>query len=365
MKKLTLSIIMIMALTLAVHGATIVVDLAGGGDYTNIHDAVDAADDGDTVLVMSGTYIIGPENGVINVDKELHLLGSGYDLPGEGGTKIQSSLEILHFESTADGSTLRGFRMYGYGNPLINISADDMIIEENHFTNSQTNGILMMFNSGVSSDTLRNNIIGNISNANWFYTVRLNTTTNLAVTNNIFFMGAYYGAVALNANTGALVSNNVFLNCYAGVNSAGSATVVNNIFMNGGAGGQIQGAPSASYNSFFNNGADGTTGIEPILENPDFVDYGDNDSYTYLSIDDDDFDFHLQSASPCIDGGNPLFDYFDLDGSRNDLGVYGWRFPIGTTGAPTIPVVNSISVTPSTVSPSGTITINASGRIGE
>ena len=55
----------------------------------------------------------------------------------------------------------------------------------------------------------------------------------------------------------------------------------------------------------------------------------------------------------------------DEDGSRNDMGIYGWIYPMGETGAPTIPVVNSISVTPTTVSPSGTITINASGRIGE
>ena len=357
--------ILLFILAISLNAATVVVDLAGGGDYTSIHEGVENAVDGDTVLVVSGTYIIGPEEGLITVDKEIHLLGSGYDLPANGGTTIQSSLGILIFDASADGSTLRGFRMNGVGNPLIDISADDMIIEENHLTNNHTGGMLMRFNSGVSTDSLRNNIIGNMTNANWFYTVYLNATTDIIVSNNIFFKGAYYGALTYTGTSGTMVSNNVFLNCYAGVNNAGSATVINNIFMNGGAGGQIQGSPSASYNCYYNNGADGTTGIEPILEDPDFTDYGDTDEYNHLSIDEDDFDFHLLSTSPCINGGNPLFDYFDLDGSRNDLGVYGWKFPIGTTGAPTIPVVNSISVTPSTVSPSGTITINATGRIGE
>jgi hypothetical protein len=120
-----------------------------------------------------------------------------------------------------------------------------------------------------------------------------------------------------------------------------------------------------SYNCFFNNTSAGSQGIAPILDDPDFANFDNNDTYSTLSYDDDNFDFHLESTSPCIDGGNPLFDYFDLDGSRNDLGAYGWKYPIGTTGAPTIPVVNSISVTPTTVSPSGTITINATGRIGE
>lgn len=358
-------IILLFILAIGLNAETIVVDLAGGGDYTSIHEGVQNADDGDTVLVLSGTYIIGPEDGLITVDKELHLLGSGYDLPADGGTKIQSSLEIIHFNGSADGSTLRGFRMIGYGNPMIDISADDMIIEGNHLTNEHTGGMLMRFNSGVSADTLRNNYLGNTTNANWFYTVYLNATTDITVNNNVFFKGAYYAALAYTGNTRTTITNNIFLNCYAAISSTGAATVVNNIFMNGGAGGQIQGSPSASYNCYYNNGANGTTGIEPILENPDFADFGDSDEFNYLSIDEDDFDFHLQSVSPCINGGNPLFDYFDLDGSRNDPGVYGWKFPIGTTGAPTIPVVNSISVTPSTVSPSGTITINATGRIGE
>ena len=39
-------------------GATIVVDAAGGGDFTNIQAALDAAADGDRVLVRPGTYEI-------------------------------------------------------------------------------------------------------------------------------------------------------------------------------------------------------------------------------------------------------------------------------------------------------------------
>ena len=38
--------------------ATIVVDPGGGGDFTEIQPAIDAAADGDTVLVKSGEYVI-------------------------------------------------------------------------------------------------------------------------------------------------------------------------------------------------------------------------------------------------------------------------------------------------------------------
>ena len=37
---------------------TIMVDLNGGGDYTEIQSAIDAAVDGDTVLVKPGEYVI-------------------------------------------------------------------------------------------------------------------------------------------------------------------------------------------------------------------------------------------------------------------------------------------------------------------
>jgi hypothetical protein len=42
-----------------VPGAEIVVDLQGGGDYTGIQPALDAAADGDEIVVRAGEYTIG------------------------------------------------------------------------------------------------------------------------------------------------------------------------------------------------------------------------------------------------------------------------------------------------------------------
>jgi len=366
MQRFTLIFIVIILYSMAVNAATIVVDLAGGGDYTNIATAADDASNGDTVLVMSGTYIVTSEDGAIAIDKELHIVGSGYDLPANGGTTIQSAVGAFYFNANADGSTLQGFRIYGTGH-LLNILADDMIIEENFIINAgSAQYYCVYFGASVSSDTLRNNIVGYSSSGSYRYLVALNATTDVTIANNIFFNSAYWGIYPTTGSNN-LVMNNLFVNCQNGLTIDGPVTIVNNIFMNG-TGSQITnsgGSPSISYNCFFNNSANGSTGIESILDDPDFVDFGDNDTYTSQSYDDDSYDFHLQASSPGIDAGNALFDYFDLDGTRNDVGVYGGPFPIGTTGAPTIPVVNSISVSPTTVSPSGTITINATGRIGE
>lgn len=60
------------------HAATLVVDVGGSGDYTAIQPALDAAADGDTVLVMPGTYI-GADN------TELDFAGTNVELRGSDG----------------------------------------------------------------------------------------------------------------------------------------------------------------------------------------------------------------------------------------------------------------------------------------
>jgi len=369
MRKINLILLLILSLVIGLNATTIVVDLAGGGDYTNLYDAVDAADDGDSILVMSGTHIVSVESGVITIDKELHLLGSGYDKPEDGGTEIIANTNLFNFTAAADGSTMRGFRIDGAGAPLINVAASDMIIEDNFVDNGTSQGWIISFLAGASADTLRNNIIGFPAGVTYRPGVSATGTVDVTINNNIFYNCSWQGAVFLSGGTNTMVANNLFLSNAIGVyTQTSAATIINNIFMNGSGGSQMQiqsGSPAISYNCFFNNSANGTPGISPILDDPDFVNFDNNDTYATDSYDDDNYDFHLESSSPAINGGNPLFDYFDLDGSRNDAGAYGWKYPIGTTGAPTIPVVNSISVTPSTVSPSGTITINATGRIGE
>ena len=374
MKHITLICALIVWTSIGFSG-TIVVDLAGGGNFTNIHDAVDDANNGDTILVMSGLYLFNSANGSITVDQELHLIGSGYDSPENGGTTIEASTALFNFTANADGSTLEGFRMWGYGSPLINISADDMIIEGNHIRNSYNQGWAVNLASGVSSDTLRNNILG-FSGGSYRPGIQVYQTTDVTVSNNVFYNCNWYGAVYVTGNTNAVVSNNLFVSTATGVYHANpsTATIVNNIFMNGVGGGTHQiyaggGDPTIRNNCFFNNQSNSSTGIDPILANPDFVDFSENDTYNYLSYDDENFDFHLNTGatadSSCINTGYTLPGFNDLDGSQNDPGLYGWLWPMGTNGAPRMPVINHISVTPSGVAPGETISIEVIGRFGD
>ncbi len=360
MKHLILGSALIISISMG-FSATIVVDLAGGGDYTSISLAVNGATAGDTVLIMSGTFQL---TSAIQVDKELHIMGLGYDLPESGGTYLLGSTQLFDFTTNADGSSLRSLRLDGNGTPLLSINADDMIIENNHIRNSYSQGYIMILAS-VSSDTIRNNIITFNEGASYRPGIYLNACTNTVVNNNLIAYCSWQGAVYFNNCTTASAVNNIFLHCQYGIYTIGSSTIANNIFMNNSNGVTVQsGSPSILNNCFFNNSSDGSTGIDPILLDPQFVDYASTDTYTDESYDQDGYDFHLQASSPCIDTGYILVDYNDSDGSQNDLGIYGWKWPMGTNGAPRMPLINKISVSPSGVAPNGTISIEVIGRFG-
>lgn len=85
------------------------VDHAGGGDYLTISEGVDAADEGDTVLVAPGTYT-GPLNRDIDVD-------DGITVASEGGPDVTTvDCEYAGFAFYGHPMNLSGFTiLHGAG----------------------------------------------------------------------------------------------------------------------------------------------------------------------------------------------------------------------------------------------------------
>ena len=81
-------------------GNTIYVDDSGGADYTTIQDAINIANESDTIYVYGGTY---NENVVVN--KPLTLSGEG-----SGSTTINGESDHT-LKVTSDNVTISGFKI--------------------------------------------------------------------------------------------------------------------------------------------------------------------------------------------------------------------------------------------------------------
>lgn len=369
--------VLIIGASIAQAQQTHIVDLAGTGDFTSIHDAVTAAASGDTIRVQPDQYAFTADLGPISVDKKLYIIGSGYMPVEDGGTELIDIPGTGFFDLTgsADGTVIKGFRIQGATDFLDTESGTaNVTIEENLFIQ----GFDVLALAG-SADTVRSNIFYNTG----YYTV--NTSgANTQITNNIFsenYPAAHNtGTVYISNGSGVIAAYNMFIGGNYGVYSnsprirvqAGSPEIFSNGFINGTDANIIfnNGSPFVTdnaYSGLSNIPGSGTWNLNPVTDSPSFTDFDeDNSTFDLDAIDDNSYDLKLADGSAWIDAGRTGTPYLDLDGSRSDIGIYAGptSFSDGR-GAPSVPVVIQFQVTPTTVSPSGTITITATGRIGD
>ena len=127
-------------------GATLYVDLDGSADYTSIQDAIDTANNGDTVYVYSGHYF---ENIVIN--KSIDLIGEDMDITIIDGSGKGDVVTII---SQNNYVNLTGFTIQNSGDERfdegINIDSD---------YNSITGNIITDCNVGLSLNFWAHNCI--------------------------------------------------------------------------------------------------------------------------------------------------------------------------------------------------------------
>jgi len=275
--------------------------------FNTIQEGINAANFGDTVQVLPGTY-----TGDLTIDgKNINLIGGD-----PATTTIQGTGSVITIQGVfslgSDQVEIAGFTITGGANRGIYMTSDSsqLIIHNNIVINNNT-GISANANVQVM---IANNIInGNSSQGIRAYYYNCNRRPVLTIANNIITGN---GTVGIDRDCGTVTSfyNNVWANT------------------------------TGNYTGTISR-------IGDISSDPLYVDASNSD-------------YHLAANSPSIDSGRPIAADNDPDGTRNDQGTYGGAFAASFWPSPAGgPVVTDLQVTPPSVSIGGTITINATGSI--
>ena len=271
--------------------STIIVD-QNKGPIWSINEAMSQALDGDTILVKPGVYVE-----YINITKLLYIIGSGHEV-----TKIINGGITVHFDKQGDiGGLLKGFTVISeLHNGLLIDNSRNIVIEHCIIEKCGKNGIHIKSNnsSNQAAAIIRNCIIRD----NACDGIIMEGYANPIINNCIIYNhnGFEYGGIRIYRddaqNPRPVIFSNIIYDNYDGIIR------------------QFSAMPTYVYNDVWNNYNANYSGLPPgeddISKDP-----------LFCNVPNDNF--RLQCVSPCIDAGRPGHLYLDLNGTCNDMGVYG------------------------------------------
>lgn len=306
-------------------------------DYATIQAAIDAAWDGDEIIVSPGTYVedinffgkniilrsTNPTNPdivsstIIDGDRK----GSVVTFSGtENKSCAFSGFTITNgYVYVSDGggicgngtlATIRNNNISGnYGDSGGGLSCCDGTIESNNISGNGAScgGGLYWCNGTIQNNIISGNWTCNGNGGGLYY-------CNGTIQNNTIFDNiADWGGGGLFECHGTIQNNTIYGNsddwCGGGLCGCHGGTIRNCIIWqnNAGHGAQFDYCAIPSYSCIQNwtYGGTGNISSDPQL------------------VDPEGGDFHLQPDSPCIDAGDSSPQFNDSDGSRNDMGAYG------------------------------------------
>lgn len=153
-------LIMAISLTICAHSATLTVGDSPNG-YESIQEAINSANEGDEVLVYSGTYF---EN--IIIDKRLDLIGLKNPVIDAGGDYAKGpGVTILADSVSIEGFTIRNSTNTA-GDPLsgagVLVRSNNSIIKGNTLENNYRSGIKVLsgYNNTITNNSVHSNFEG-------------------------------------------------------------------------------------------------------------------------------------------------------------------------------------------------------------
>ncbi len=313
-----------------------------------IQDAVDATDPRDTLYIGSGDWF---EAVATDVYDSIAIIGMGMD-----STFCHTDEHHVTVMVTDYGCSVEGITFWHDDNwkCLRARAFADISVKNCKFLNSWV-GVEVSGGPTTITDCIFDSCRRSIFLPGW--------RGDYFISNNLILNGYENEAMLLRVRS-AIVENNIIINSDDNMDGmhGTSAIIRNNIVINGSRGIAVDfdsvynnvvmninfpsvsnwGIVNSGYpfdvDSIFNNSITGCI-IGVLVHSPIYISHNnfrDNDTYIYNSenhqIDSvgniysypmyySEEDLHLQAFSPLIDAGDP--NYFDINGSRSDIGAYG------------------------------------------
>ena len=195
--------------------STLYVDDDGGSDFLKIQNAIDAASEGDTIIVREGTY---PE--VLSINKSINLLGTDTE---KTIINNQNSSQKVTVQIDAESCTFKGFTVIG---PAVSTDIIGIYVTTSH--NILSHNIIMNTENGIylEEHTENNKVYENIVTDNKdgisVYRSNNNNISNNEISINIpSGISLSYG-IFLHGSYNNIISGNMISYCHTGIRIKGS-----------------------------------------------------------------------------------------------------------------------------------------------
>lgn len=342
--------------------------------YSDLQECINNASDGDMIHIIPAVE----DYGDVTINKELHLVGSGWVSDNQSGsiTKVNT---IVFVANEANGSTLNGLVLTETAHyPMIfgDLNAPLDTLKNIEIFNCKIPGILQRDNCPLVNVILRNNVFATLYSVDGiptlFFSVNEGMTENLLIANNI--IGTNYGAgnilSGISVANQTLLTNNLFYSNsgYYFFFNIRNCFITNNVFYGSSAASYRNGStvvgfnyanvysnnlsyyctnygvcdiPPASTSSPANTGSGNLTNTDPLYE-----------SISPGWVWKNEFSLTLLEYSPLPNAGT--------DGT--DIGISGGQYPFNNyNNLRGVPYVHQMSV-PALIMQNQPIELDAEGR---